>query len=576
MLFYVLIDENGDIKFSPVPDMDKLFKRVLRPGLPLSYLQYYLKDILSSDSRFSKKLSHNMEKIIINQVVKGLKKDGTISEINFDWHEEEFNSKRQLSEESYSVVLTAVQGKRITEGELSALARTKGISDDELLVTINEVVSRGLGEWLPALSRDQSGCWICERCNSRQIQEWPSLYGKAATCQECEILGSQTSLQAIFRFNSTKIYSNKPLLNTAQNKVEEKWSIEFTNTQAKAAKGLLTYSQELEEKQVLLWAACGAGKTEVSFPLIARCLAQGKKVLFAAPRQDVVHDVHPRLEKNFPNVSIKLLSGAIAQDFGESALTVATTHQVLKFYRYFDLIIFDEVDAYPYNESNALKHGLKTALRETGQIIYLTATPSDELLKKVAIGQCPVIRLPVRHHGQPLPLPQWIRIPLKDEYLIKAETILPEDIRKSLEEILREVMLKGPLLVFVPLVSLVAQWVKVFQRLLPLKKVEGSWSSDPNRRKKVDCLQEQKYDIFVSTSILERGITVPRVQVMVLYADHDIYDVRSLVQMSGRVGRTEESPTGTVIFIAARETEAMRSAKVWIQEQNLFAELEES
>ena len=575
MLFYVLIDENGAIKFSPVPDMDKLLKKVLRPGLPLSYLQYYLKDLLSSDSRVFKKVPHDIEKIIINQVVKGLKKDGATFETHFDWYKEEFNSKRQLTEENYSVVLTAVQGKRITEGELSALARTMEISNDDLLATINEVVSRGLGEWLPALSRYRSG-WICERCNSRQIQEWPSLYGKAATCQECEILGSQTSLQAIFRFNPKEIYSNKPLLNNAQDKVEEKWSIEFTMAQAKASKKLLTYSEELKESQVLLWAACGAGKTEVSFPLIAKYLAQGKKVLFTAPRQDVVHDVHPRLEKNFPNVSIKILSGAVAQDFEESALTVATTHQVLKFYCYFDLIIFDEIDAYPYNESSALKHGLKTALRKTGQTVYLTATPSDELLKKVATGQCAIIRLPVRHHGQPLPLPQWIKIPLKVDYPIRPDTILPGSIRKSLEEVLREVMVKGPLLVFVPLVALVVQWVDVFQWLFPHKKVEGSWSSDPNRREKADCLQEQKYDIFVSTSILERGITVPRVQVMVLYADHDIYDVRSLVQMSGRVGRTEESPTGTVIFIAARETEAIRSAKIWIHEQNLFAEQEES
>lgn len=565
MLFYVVIDKNRAISLSPVPNRDKLVKKVLRPGIPLSYLHHYLKELLSFDGMSFKQVSPNIEKKIIDLIVRGLKKDGAILETQIAWHEEEFDSERQLVEASLSRVLPVIQGKKITEGELSALSRIVGISNNDLLVAMNEAVSRGMGEWLPALSRNKSG-WICERCNSRQIQEWPSLYGKAATCRECEILGSQTSLQTIFRFNPPKIKSEQPLYNNEQAKIEEKWTIQFTNAQAKVATKLLESLDEQQFKEVLLWAACGAGKTEVSFPLIARYLVRGKKVLFAAPRQDVVHDVYPRLQKNFSNISIKLLSGAVPLEFEQRDLTVATTHQVLKFYRYFDLIIFDEVDAYPYSGSIALEHGLKTALSETGQIVYLTATPSDEQLKRVASGLCPIIRLPIRHHGQPLPLPQWI----------KADTTLPGSLSKSLVEILKEVMSQGPLLVFVPLVALVKQWVGVFKKQFPLKTVEGSWSSDPKRREKVDFLQAHKYDIFVTTSILERGITISRVQVIVLYADHEIYDVRSLVQMSGRAGRTEKFPTGTVIFLAPSQTEAMKSAKRWIQEQNFFARQEES
>jgi len=60
-----------------------------------------------------------------------------------------------------------------------------------------------------------------------------------------------------------------------------------------------------------------------------------------------------------------------------------------------------------------------------------------------------------------------------------------------------------------------------------------------------------------------------------LYADHQIYDVRSLVQMAGRTGRTIDSPTGTVIFLASSETKSMKDARKWIQEQNTFAKQEE-
>ena len=574
MLFYVLIDQKGTVSFSPVPDVDKHYKKLLRPALPLSYLQYYLSHLSALEGNLAnqKKSLEDLENMIINLLLKGLKKDGAILEEQFFWAEERLYSSKimdEIGEEVFSKFLKMIQGRQITERELVSLAKIINISDNDLIKLLQVTVSQGLGEWIPALQRDKSG-WICQRCNSSEIQEWPSLYGKTATCLECKILGPQTSLQTIFRSNPKKCY-HKPVLNDVQEELCQKWSIEFTFEQARAAKKLVEYSSEIGSREVLLWAACGAGKTEVGFPLIDRYLADGKKVLFAAPRQDVVHDVHPRLQKNFPNISINLLSGAVPPKFEESPLTVATTHQVLKFYRYFDLIIFDEVDAYPYSGSAALNNGIKMALREEGQLVYLTATPTDELLKKSALGQCLTIKLPVRHHGQSLPLPLWKKVKLNLEYPYRAEKIIKGSDIKKVEEQMKEVMVQGPLLIFVPVVALVEEWVRVTRRLFPSRTVEGSWSSDPNRTEKIKNFQERKYDLFVTTSILERGITVPKVQVIVLYADHEIFDVRSLVQMAGRVGRTAEDPTGTVLFLADRETTAMKSSIEWIEEQNSFA-----
>lgn len=569
MLFYVLIDDRGTISFSAVPVLDKPFVKVLKPGLPLSYLTFHLRSLLSSDSKESKKDSE-----IINLLVKGLKKDGAMVEEKFCWHTEEHSSPKknqsQIDISIASTLLKIIAGRQISEGELPTMANIMGIENNELIQELDEAVYRGFGEWLPAISRDESG-WKCERCSSIQIQQWPCLYGTAGTCLECEIMGCQTSLQALWRFNPHKLCIEETSWNKDEDTLEKKWTIEFTSAQMKAAEKLLAYTADLQSKEVLVWAACGAGKTEVCFPLIAKYISEGKKVLFAAPRQDVVHDVHPRLEKNFPNISIKILTGAMPADFEHTQLTVATTHQVLKFYRCFDVIILDEVDAYPYSGSVALHYGIKIALRQEGQIIYMTATPSEELLKKTQVGQCPVIRLALRHHGQPLPIPQWFKMPLYLEYPIQAARINQWSMIKTLEAQIRKIMVNGPLLVFVPVVALVEEWVDVFIRMFPATIIEGSWSSDSKRREKVNAFLDGKYDIFISTSILERGITVPKVQVIVLYADHKIFDVRSLVQMAGRAGRTTDHPTGTVIFIADQETKAIQAARAWIEEQNYFA-----
>jgi competence protein ComFA len=77
--------------------------------------------------------------------------------------------------------------------------------------------------------------------------------------------------------------------------------------------------------------------------------------------------------------------------------------------------------------------------------------------------------------------------------------------------------------------------------------------------------------LFICTSILERGVTIPNAQVIVLAADHPVFDGRALVQMAGRAGRTKEYPVGKVLFISERKVPAVTEAINWIKEQNSFA-----
>ena len=65
---------------------------------------------------------------------------------------------------------------------------------------------------------------------------------------------------------------------------------------------------------------------------------------------------------------------------------------------------------------------------------------------------------------------------------------------------------------------------------------------------------------MVTTSIMERGITIPNIQVLVLYSDHPVFSANSLIQMAGRVGRTQQYPKGQVLFVGHKLTNEMRSA----------------
>jgi len=77
--------------------------------------------------------------------------------------------------------------------------------------------------------------------------------------------------------------------------------------------------------------------------------------------------------------------------------------------------------------------------------------------------------------------------------------------------------------------------------------------------------------VVVTTTILERGVTVPQADCLVLAADHAVFDEAALVQIAGRVGRAADDPTGRVWFVAERPTAAQRRARAHIRAMNRLA-----
>lgn len=62
-------------------------------------------------------------------------------------------------------------------------------------------------------------------------------------------------------------------------------------------------------------------------------------------------------------------------------------------------------------------------------------------------------------------------------------------------------------------------------------------SSRVERPALIESLRRGILHYLITTSILERGVTIPNLQVIIYGADHPIYDERVIEQISGRVGR---------------------------------------
>ena len=102
----------------------------------------------------------------------------------------------------------------------------------------------------------------------------------------------------------------------------------------------------LEYGDVLLHCVCGAGKTEISVESISNYLSRGLKVCYAIARKEVVVELSERFKKIFPKAKVIGVYGGHHNEL-TGDLIVCTSHQLYRYHQSFDLLILDEVDAFP-------------------------------------------------------------------------------------------------------------------------------------------------------------------------------------------------------------------------------------
>jgi competence protein ComFA len=329
--------------------------------------------------------------------------------------------------------------------------------------------------------------------------------------------------------------------------------------------------KQADDGTFLLWAVTGAGKTEMMFPMLDAVLARGGRAAVASPRRDVVLELAPRLAAAFPNVRRSVLYGGSSDRWEAGDLTLATAHQLIRFREAFDLVVIDEVDAFPYHNDPALHYAAAKARRRDGTTVLLSATPPPELQRLARRRRLSHARVAVRHHRHPLPVPRRLPAPGISDWLVRGR--LPARLRKAFHT---SAVRGAQIFVFVPYIRQIDSLVHLLRGQaskmgLDPEHIDGTSSQDPRRGDKVSAFRRRELRLLVTTTILERGVTIPGSDVYVLDADKPLFDASSLVQMAGRAGRSADDPDGVVYFSAAAWTESQRDARRQIRSMNAFA-----
>ena len=398
----------------------------------------------------------------------------------------------------------------------------------------------------PAIKYNE-GSIYCNRCHYPISPKEGNLQIKEMFfCPYCLSFGRLTTNDYIYYLPFHPILKGRHYL---------EWSGQLSIFQKKISDQLVKHC--LKEKELMVYAVTGAGKTEVIFAYIDQLLYLGCRVAYVAPRIDVVLEIGERLRQAFPTLDIPILyKGHRAHRF--CRLYASTVHQLVHFHHCFDVIIIDEVDAYPYYGNPYLEHLVHKALTPTGQRLYLSATLTEAFAVK--IKTMPVFYLSIRYHQFPLPVPKIVFLWNSDHYYYTKypPMILEEKIKRR----------QRPILFFVPSTYQLKAMYHQLCRWFPKLNITSVYSQDPLREEKIKKMRQTPYDILITTTILERGVTFKNIDVYIFNAHHQRFTRQVLVQISGRAGRKKEAPKGEVIWFSTGWTKEMKEALRLIKKAN--------
>ena len=322
----------------------------------------------------------------------------------------------------------------------------------------------------------------------------------------------------------------------------------LTPYQKKAVAQLNAFLENKED--VLVYAATGAGKTEIVMQCIQNYLNAGKKVGIAISRRQVVLEIAKRMQEAFRTLKVVAVCEGYTRVV-DGDLIVCTMHQLYRYPHCFDLLIMDEVDAFPYFQNALLE---RIAMHSCiGEKVYLSATPDEIMKQQIKEQKLAVVELFVRPHYHALVIPK-VKVRFKSLQIVELFLFMRKKQRENKQ-----------VLIFVPTIVLSVLLKKVFHFLFA---VESFSSKTIDKEAILENFRAQKIQFLFCTTVLERGITIKGVDVCVLQADHIVFSEASLIQIFGRVGRSMQIPTGEALLLCTWKNKAIKDCVRNLEKMN--------
>jgi transcription-repair coupling factor (superfamily II helicase) len=284
----------------------------------------------------------------------------------------------------------------------------------------------------------------------------------------------------------------------------------------------------------LICGDVGFGKTEVALRSAFLTAMSGKQVAVFVPTTLLARQHYATFTERFKGYPVRIEQvsrlvprkqvNSIKEDLAKGGVDIVIgTHALLakdvKF-RDLSLLIVDEEQHFGVKHKERLKE-----LKADVHVLTLTATPIPRTLQLALSGirelslitTPPIDRLAVRTYISPF-----------DPVIIR-------------ETLLRELYRGGQSFYVVPRISDLQEVLTLLKELVPQAKVAVAHGQLPaiELENIMTGFYERKFDILLSTTIIESGLDIPTANTLVVHRS-DMFGLAQLYQLRGRVGRSKQ------------------------------------
>ncbi|MCW2287213.1 transcription-repair coupling factor [Leucobacter luti] len=278
----------------------------------------------------------------------------------------------------------------------------------------------------------------------------------------------------------------------------------------------------------------GFGKTEVAVRAAFKAVQDGKQVAMLVPTTLLVNQHLETFQDRFAGFPVQLRPLSRFQSEKESKDTidglaagtvdvVIGTHRLLSesvLYKDLGLVIIDEEQRFGVEHKDSLKK-LKTNV----DILAMSATPIPRTLEMAVTG--------IREMSTLATAPE-------DRHPILT-FVGPRSDKQITAAIRRELLREGQVFFVHNRVSSINRVAAQLSELIPEARIAVAHGklSEHQLEQVVQDFWERKYDVLVSTTIIETGLDIANANTIIIDAA-DKYGLSQLHQLRGRVGRSRE------------------------------------
>lgn len=346
---------------------------------------------------------------------------------------------------------------------------------------------------------------------------------------------------------------------------ESAFPFDETPDQLSAIENVLNDMQRDFPMDHLVCGDVGFGKTEVAMRAAFKAVVDHKQVAVLVPTTILAFQHFNSFTERFKNFPIKIefLSRFkspkevtdIKKRVAEGNIDILIgTHKILSDscrFRDLGLVIVDEEQRFGVGHKEKLK-----VLKSSVDFLTLTATPIPRTLQLAFLG--------IRDLS-------LIQTPPPRRQSIKSYIIKEDDY--ALQSALRkEISRGGQAFIVHNRVSDMENYVAHIRELVPEAKIVYAHGQMPEKEleKRMKDFYEGKYNILVSTTIIESGIDIPNANTMIIDRA-DTYGLSQLHQLRGRIGRSDKK--AYAYFVVPKLKPLTPEAEKRLQALQLYSEI---